>query len=168
MSSARTLAAGLLTWVVVGTTACEGDGFGFPPPTGFSEATTSREMSVHLDEVAPNQRYVFPIIIEPASTVTEALFRATIVRLNGDAVGEVDLNDFATDTPAGWLGLFEGGALETTFLASSSDVRLSLGASGGIADIALILSVTAPDDLDFDGTSDGITLEIGNPTPLIQ
>lgn len=142
-----------------------------PPPSGFSNTTTVRGISVRLDDTAPIQRYLFPVTIEPASSATEALFTATVTDLSGAAVGELDLEDFATPSPAGWLGLQDGSVLQTTFLASSTEVRLSLarnGAAGESADVTLQLTLAAPNDLNFDGVADDLTVEIGDPTPLLN
>lgn len=138
------------------------DGFG-----GFGEVSTERRLALGL--VAPNleQRFQLPVTISPPSP--DARIEARFTRVDGVVVGELTADAFASASPSNW-GLLQPGLTVSTFssgIADDETFRLSLATNAPPAAVDVVIVVTAPADVDFDGLDDGVRVEIGAPRPFI-
>lgn len=151
------------------------DGLGFPGPfPSATETSTTKKLTLHLDREHAAQRFRIPLTMTPPSGgahVDVIVNRATrLVRI------EIADANVASTEPGGWTPVSTGFA-GSVFLNGSEtqDVVLAVGIDpfdlDSVADVDLELDVdvvfACPSDVDFDGVSDGVVVDIGQLDPVI-
>lgn len=146
----------------------DGGFFGLPPPS-TAETTTQKKLTLHLDAAHPTQRFEVPVSMTPPSAsahVDVLVNRATdTVRL------EVAGRGFDNADRSAWPVVSTGFA-GSVFLETSETQRvvLSIGlddeGADAVADVDLDVIFACPADVDFDGLSDGVVVDIGPLEPL--
>ena len=142
----------------------DGDGGPFPE---FSETTTSKQLTVTLDDVNPVQRFVIPIVVNPGSF--DARLGLLVTRAERPFLLEFIAEDFSSNISADWADADVNFSFNTFSSGATQErIRLSLGRQDNQnVSIDMDLVLVAPTDVDFDGFEDEVVVEIGTLEPVI-
>ncbi|MDP2342303.1 MAG: hypothetical protein Q8O67_15215 [Deltaproteobacteria bacterium] len=149
------------------------DGFDFiadgPFPV-FQETTTSKKLTLTLDDLNPVQRYVIPATQQPSSF--EAHFDIAVSRADSGFFVELIDDQFASDEPFNWAFADVGFGFRAASSGTGTDrIRLSVARqdvdAGRAISLDIDLTLAAPSDVDFDGIDDNVTVSLGGLEPVI-
>ena len=157
-----------------GLTGCiGGDGFDFiadgPFPV-FEETTTTKQLTLTLDDLNPVQRYQLLASVNPGTF--EAHVDVSVRRATAVFGFEITEEAFASNEPAFWPGADVGFLFQTRSAGNGRDLlRLSVARfpenAGQQVSIDLEVVLAAPNDVDFDGVGDDVTVELGPLDPVV-
>lgn len=152
------------------------DGFGFDA-TGVlvpvaPEATTSKALTLHLDNDVRQQRFRLPVSVTPAGGGGNGgHVDATFARIARPLRAQLALEGFETTDPLGWNVVDSTSFLSAFTSNGSSDVfvfavGLDPADPGEPIDFDVALVFGAPSDVDFDGIPDEVAVEMAAVEPL--